>query len=211
MRPAGETAFLVNSEPEVRAAFGKRRAVFVDRDGTINLEKEYLHTPDEFEFIPGAPEAIRILGEAGFLVIVVTNQSGVARGYYGEEDVLRLHRYMDELLAREGAKVDAYFYCPHHPDNGAGKYRIECACRKPLPGMLLQAAAELGVNLSESWMIGDKMADIEAGSAAGCSSALVLTGYGAEEQAALPAGAPVFADLLAAARAIASESSGFIV
>jgi D-glycero-D-manno-heptose 1,7-bisphosphate phosphatase len=189
----------------------KKRAVFIDRDGTINVEKEYLHQPEDFEFIPGAPEAIRILGEAGFLVVVVTNQSGVARGYYGEADVKRLHVYMDDLLAQEGAKVDAYYFCPHHPENGTGKYLIDCECRKPNPGMLLQAASELGIDLTASWMIGDKLADVEAGIAAGCRSALVLTGYGSIEQKSLQPGARLFADLLAAAREISSENSGFIV
>lgn len=179
-----------------------KKAVFIDRDGTINVEKEYLHRPEEFEFIPGAPEAIRVLGEAGFLVVVVTNQSGVARGYYGEDDVRRLHRHMDELLARAGARVDAYYYCPHHPDSGAGEYRMECGCRKPLPGMLLQAASELGIDLSESWMIGDKSVDVESGIAAGCSTALVLTGYGESDKGIVPSGTPLFDNLLAASREI---------
>ncbi|MBT0662966.1 D-glycero-beta-D-manno-heptose 1,7-bisphosphate 7-phosphatase [Geobacter pelophilus] len=183
----------------------KRRAVFIDRDGTINEEKEYLYRPEAFEFIPGVPEAIRILGEAGFLVVVVTNQSGVARGYYGEDDVRSLHRYMDELLLTAGAKVDAYYFCPHHPVNGVGEYRIDCRCRKPMPGMLLQAVSDLGIDLSASWMIGDKLADVEAGIAAGCRSAMVLTGYGTEEQTKLPVDVPVFKDLLAAAQAILTE------
>ncbi|GAM08173.1 D-glycero-alpha-D-manno-heptose-1,7-bisphosphate 7-phosphatase [Geobacter sp. OR-1] len=187
-------------------AVGKRRAVFIDRDGTINVEKEYLHRPEEFEFIPGAAEAIRILGEAGFIVVVVTNQSGVARGFYTEDDVRSLHRYMDHLLVQVGARVDAYYFCPHHPDNGIGKYRIACNCRKPLPGMLQQAAGELGIDLRSSWMIGDKLADLEAGNSAGCRSALVLTGYGATEQLSLPAATAVFSDLLAAAEAILSET-----
>jgi D-glycero-D-manno-heptose 1,7-bisphosphate phosphatase len=189
----------------VQPGVAKRRAVFIDRDGTINEEKEYLYRPEAFEFIPGVPEAIRILGEAGFLVVVVTNQSGVARGYYGEDDVRSLHRYMDELLLTAGAKVDAYYFCPHHPVNGVGEYRIECRCRKPMPGMLLQAVFDLGIDLSASWMIGDKLADVEAGIAAGCRSAMVLTGYGTEEQTNLPADVPVFKDLLAAARAILTE------
>src|SRR6516165_9449735 len=140
-----------------------KRAVFLDRDGTINVEKEYLHRPEDFEFIPGAPQAIKLLNEAGFCVIVVTNQSGVARGYYDEAAVERLHRYMDDELAHFGARVDAYYFCPHHPGHGSGTYTRECACRKPLPGMLVQAAADLAVDLTESWIIGDKLADVEAG------------------------------------------------
>jgi len=112
------------------------RAVFLDRDGTINVEKEYLHRPDEFEFIPGAPEAIRLLREAGFQVVVVTNQSGVARGYYDEASVERLHLHMDALLAAAGTGVNAYYFCPHHPEEGSGPHPGDCSCRKPLPGIL---------------------------------------------------------------------------
>jgi D-glycero-D-manno-heptose 1,7-bisphosphate phosphatase len=168
----------------------KKRAVFVDRDGTINLEKEYLHRSEEFEFVVGAPEAIKTLKDAGFMVVVVTNQSGVARGY------------IDELLATKGTSVDAYYFCPHHPEHGDDAYRVECDCRKPLPGMLMKAATDLGIDLSASWMIGDKLADIEAGIAAGCRTALVLTGYGESELYGLPPQTLVCADLLAAARAI---------
>ncbi|HEX8960345.1 MAG TPA: D-glycero-beta-D-manno-heptose 1,7-bisphosphate 7-phosphatase [Geobacteraceae bacterium] len=182
----------------------KRRAVFLDRDGTINVEKEYLHRPEEFAFIPGAPEAIRLLKEAGFLVIVVTNQSGVGRGYYDEAAVHRLHRYMDGELARFGTGVDGYYLCPHHPLHGVGPYRRDCGCRKPLPGMLLEAAKDFSVDLAASWIVGDKLADVEAGLAAGCRPLLVRTGYGEEESARLPAGVPVCDDLLAAARAITS-------
>ncbi len=182
------------------------RAVFLDRDGTVNVEKEYLHRPDEFEFIPGAEEAIRILREAGFLVVVVTNQSGVARGYFDEASVERLHQHMDALLADAGTGVNAYYFCPHHPDSGTGRYLGDCSCRKPLPGMLLQAAAELGIDLVESWMIGDKLVDLEAGQAAGCRTALVLTGYGRQFMESLPHGVSCFDDLLAAARSIAGST-----
>lgn len=192
------------SEPSVSISPGEtRRAVFLDRDGTVNVEKEYLHRPEEFEFVSGTAEAIGILKGAGYLVVVVTNQSGVARGFYGEEDVELLHRHMDELLAVCGTSVDGYYYCPHHPEKGVGRYRIDCDCRKPLPGMLLQAAADLGIDLADSWMIGDKLADVEAGIAAGCRPVMVKTGYGASEAALLPEGVPVYADLLSAARAIA--------
>jgi D-glycero-D-manno-heptose 1,7-bisphosphate phosphatase len=179
-----------------------KRAVFLDRDGTINEEKEYLHRPEDFEFIPGAPQAIRLLNEAGFLVVVVTNQSGVARGYYDEAAVERLHLYMDQELARFGARVDAYYFCPHHPKHGSGAYLLECACRKPLPGMLVQAADDLAVDLKRSWIIGDKLADVEAGLRAGCQPLLVRTGYGAGEEARLPREVAAHDDILAAARAI---------
>ena len=157
-----------------------RRAVFLDRDGTINEEREYLHRVEEFAFIPGVPEAIRDLPRAGFLVIVVTTQSGTGRGYFDEAALARLHAHMDSELAREGAAVDAYYFCPHHPKHGVGDYRRECDCRKPLPGMLLAAAREWHVDLDASYLVGDKLADVEAAQAAGCRPILVRTGYGAE-------------------------------
>jgi D-glycero-D-manno-heptose 1,7-bisphosphate phosphatase len=179
-----------------------RRAVFLDRDGTINVEKEYLHRVEDFEFIPVAPQAVRLLNDAGFLVIVVTNQSGIARGYYDETALEMLHGHMERELARFGAAVDACYFCPHHPQHGIGDYRQECACRKPLPGMLHQAAADLGIDLSASYIIGDKLADVEAGLKAGCRPLLVRTGYGRAEEAALPEGVPAYDDILAATRAI---------
>ncbi len=158
-----------------------RRAVFLDRDGTINVEKNYLYRPEEFMFIPGVPDAIRRLNEAGFLVVVVTNQSGVARGYFNTDAVARLHEHLQERLRRDGAHVDAFYTCPHHPTAGIGSYRTECDCRKGRPGMLLEAARDLRIDLARSYMVGDKKADIEAGERAGCTAILVLTGYGAQE------------------------------
>ena len=114
-----------------------RRAVFLDRDGTINEEKDYLWRIEDFVFIPGAPEAIRRLREAGYLVIVVTNQSGVARGYFGMAEVEALHRHLQRELARFGTAVDAFYVCPHHPTEGQGEYRRDCDCRKGRPGLLL--------------------------------------------------------------------------
>ena len=184
------------------AASPLKPAVFLDRDGTINVEKEYLFRAEEFSFIPGAPEAIRLLKDAGYLVIVVTNQSGIARGFFDEPAVHRLHRFMDEELAAFGTAVDGYYLCPHHPLHGEGDYRCECQCRKPLPGMLLHAAGDFSIDLFASYMIGDKLADVQAGRAAGCRPLMVGTGYGAREALRLPAGVPVYADILAAARAI---------
>lgn len=161
---------------------GLRPAVFIDRDGTINVEKDYLHRIEDFEFIPGVPVAIRKLREAGFQVIVVTNQSGVARGYFDERAVEALHKHLQTLLAVQGARIDAFYHCPHHPFEGVGVYRIDCDCRKGAPGMLLQAAADHEIDLSRSFMIGDKLADIEAGIAAGCCPILVRTGYGARDE-----------------------------
>jgi len=162
-----------------------RPAVYLDRDGTINVEKDYLYKIEDFEFIPGAPEAIKRLKDAGFLVVVVTNQSGVARGYYTLEDVERLHVYLSTCLVKYNAAVDGYYVCPHHPDEGSGELTMDCACRKPKPGMLLDAAADLGVDLHRSWMVGDKVADVEAGSEAGVRPLMVATGYGLKAQASM--------------------------
>jgi D-glycero-D-manno-heptose 1,7-bisphosphate phosphatase len=174
-----------------------RRAVFLDRDGTINVDHGYVFRAGEFEFIPGAPEAIRRLKDAGFLVIVVTNQAGIARGLYSEADVHELHRHLDRELARHETSIDAYYYCPHHPEKGTPPYRRDCACRKPFPGMLLQAAADFPLNLGGSFLVGDKLSDIEAGLAAGCKPILVETGYGADVEN-VPPEVPRVADLSAA-------------
>ena len=164
-----------------------RRAVFLDRDGTINEEKDYLWRVEDFAFIPGAPEAIRRLREAGYLAIVVTNQSGVARGYFGMTEVEALHRHLQQELARFGTEVDGFYVCPHHPSAGQGKFRRECDCRKGRPGLLLQAAAERGIDLSRSFMIGDTRADVEAGRRSGRTPPLVLTGCGGEGGERTPA------------------------
>ncbi|WP_298036982.1 D-glycero-beta-D-manno-heptose 1,7-bisphosphate 7-phosphatase [uncultured Desulfuromonas sp.] len=177
----------------------RRPAVFLDRDGTINVEKSYLHRVEDFEFIPAAAAAIRRLNEAGFLVIVVTNQSGVARGYYGLDDVDALHRHLQGELGKVGAFIDAFYVCPHHPSEGVGAFGIDCSCRKGRPGMLLRAAEDHHIDLARSFMVGDKAADVEAGLRAGCRSLLVLTGYGKSEAelASALGGRPV-ADLAAA-------------
>jgi len=184
----------------------KRSAVFLDRDGTINVEREFIHRIEDFEFIPGAPQAIRLLKAAGFMVIVVTNQSGVARGYYDEAAIDLLHRHMDAELAGFGAVIDAYYFCPHHPEHGTGKYRKQCGCRKPLAGMLYQAAEDFSLDLTTSYIIGDRLADVEAGLNAGCIPLLVRTGYGADESIKLQPDIPVYDDLLSAARAIVDKA-----
>lgn len=179
-----------------------RRAVFVDRDGTINVEKGYVHRPEDFELIPGAGEALRLLQEAGFLIVVVTNQSGVARGFYTLETVHSLHRHMDRVLAPFGVTIDGYYVCPHHPEGETGDYCKICSCRKPSPGLLVQAADELSVDLARSYMIGDKKSDVEAGIKAGCRSLFVGTGHGDREVDDIPSEVRRFPTLLAAARAI---------
>ncbi len=178
-----------------------KRAVFLDRDGTINVEKEYLYRIADFEFIPGALEAIKVLNQAGIVVVVVTNQSGVARGYYTEEDVENLHRHIACELERSGARVDAWLFCPHHP-SGRGSYARPCDCRKPLPGMLTEASLRYDIDLHNSTMIGDKRADVEAGEAAGCRTILVRTGYGTGEEPYVSPRTTVCDDLLAAVRCV---------
>jgi D-glycero-D-manno-heptose 1,7-bisphosphate phosphatase len=195
----------VNLKGELPAA--KRAAVFLDRDGTLNEEKAYLHRVEDFAFIPGAVEAVKALREAGFLVIVVTNQSGVARGYYSEGDVAALHRHIQGELARHATRIDAFYSCPHHPTQGKGRYRQVCDCRKGAPGMLLRAAVEHRIDLAQSYMVGDKVADMEAGERAGCTPILVMTGYGAAERERMAQGrARVCADLGAAARLILDQT-----
>jgi len=164
-----------------------RPAVFLDRDGTINVEKDYLYRVEDFEFVPGAPEAIKRLKDAGFLVIVVTNQSGVARGYYTLKDVEHLHDHLSACLSTYQASVDGYYICPHHPEAGVGDLKIDCSCRKPNPGMLLAAANDLNVDLSRSWMVGDKVADCVSGLRAGVRPLMVETGHGENETSSLRA------------------------
>ena len=125
------------------------------------------------------PEALKAFKDQGYKLVVITNQAGVARGYYTEEDVKELHRYMNELLAGQGAGIDAFYYCPHHPEHGIGKYKIPCHCRKPETGMFEMAEQDFEVDKASSWMIGDKLIDIEAGRNYGVRTVLVGTGYGA--------------------------------
>lgn len=154
------------------------RVVFLDRDGTINIEKNYLYRPEDFEFISGAVHAIKLLNDNGFKIVVVTNQAGVARGYYTEEDVKKLHNYIDECLREYGAHIDTYIYCPHHPENGIGKYRCRCSCRKPATGMFEKAADVYDIDMEQSWMVGDNVGDMESGKKFGLKTILVSTGYG---------------------------------
>lgn len=153
-----------------------RPAVFLDRDGVINVEVSYLGDPARFQLLPGVAAAIRRLNQAGLPVIVVTNQSGIGRGYYSLAAMTAVHQRLDAELAAAGAHVDALYFCPHRPEDG-------CSCRKPAPGMFVQAASELGVDLARSVIIGDKFSDLVAGKAVGCRGVLVLTGHGAEERA----------------------------
>ena len=181
---------------------GTKKAVFLDRDGTINVEVQYLSNVEEFQFIPGVPWALKRLKDAGFLVVVVTNQSGIGRGYYDEAALHSIHDHMHAELESYGVAIDACYFCPHHPEHASGDYLQECSCRKPLPGMLLQAAEELDIDLAASFMIGDKLADVEAGINAGCTPLMVLTGYGSAHSARAPEGVKVYRDLEMAVDAI---------
>ncbi len=156
--------------------------LFLDRDGTINTEVDFLTRPDDLQLIPNAAKAIREANRLGISVIVITNQSGVARGLMTENDVQAVHRKLEELLAQHGARVDAIYYCPHHPDYGTPQYRIACTCRKPKTGMLERAAREFGLDLRSSFVVGDRWVDMKAGELAGCGTILVLTGYGTAER-----------------------------
>lgn len=155
----------------------KQKAVFLDRDGTINRYVGYLTDINDFELLPGAAEAIRKINLSGYLAIVVTNQPSVARGDLTMEQLQEIHKKMETLLGKEGAYVDHIYVCPHHPDKGfpgeVPELKISCECRKPKPGMLLQAARDYNIDLASSWMIGDDQRDIQAGTNAGCHTALI--------------------------------------
>lgn len=155
------------------------RAVFLDRDGVITQDPpQYAHKLNQLRLIPKSAKAIRLLNENGYKVIVVSNQSGVARGYYKEKDIDIFNHAMEDKIKQEDAYIDAIYYCPHHPESKIMEYRIDCDCRKPNPGMLFKAAQNLDIDLKESFMVGDKISDIAAGSTAGCATILVLTGHG---------------------------------
>lgn len=153
--------------------------VFLDRDGTVNEEVDFLTDPDQLRLIPGAGAAIRSLNRRNLPVCIISNQSGVARGFLSEEDLGPIHARLREALAADGAAVDRIYYCPHHPTEGIAPYRTACECRKPGTGMLLQGARELGLDTRRSFVVGDRIVDVQAGKAVGARTVLVLTGYGA--------------------------------
>jgi D-glycero-D-manno-heptose 1,7-bisphosphate phosphatase len=153
-------------------------AVFLDRDGVVIEDTHYIDSIDRVHLVPGSAEAITALNRAGWPVVIVTNQAGIAKGFFPVETMNKIHVHLGELLRAHGGKVDGIYFCPHHPEGELVEYRRDCECRKPKPGMLLRAATELGLDLTRSWMIGDRISDLEAGSAAGCRTVLVRTGYG---------------------------------
>lgn len=175
---------------------GTRRAVFLDRDGTLNEEVGYLYRPADLVWTPGAVEAVRRLNDAGWLVIVVTNQAGVARGFYTEADVEALHAHMQAELARAGAHVDAFYYSPYHPEAAVERYRRASACRKPGPDLYTRAIAEWDVDAAASATVGDKATDLIPARALGMQTILVETGYGREQagEAVADAVVPTLAD-----------------
>jgi len=147
------------------------KAVFLDRDGTINLDKHYVYKIEDFEFINGVPGIIKRFNDMGYKIIVVSNQSGVARGYYSIADVEKLHRYIDSELAKIGAKIDAYYICPHHPD-----FTGECECRKPKTGLVERAIRDFDIDVSQSLFVGDKDSDRECGNNAGIKTLILENG-----------------------------------
>jgi len=177
------------------------RAVFLDRDGTLIEERVYLSDPEQVVLLPGVASALSDLREAGFKLVVVTNQSGIAQGLYSETEFRTVSNRLDDLLAEAGSPVDATMYCPHHPDFGPA-----CDCRKPATGMYHQAASELGLDLAHSYYVGDKALDVTPALELGGVGVLVRTGYGADESARVPMDTVVVQDLEEAARLILSRN-----
>jgi D,D-heptose 1,7-bisphosphate phosphatase len=159
------------------------RAVFLDRDGTLLEEAGYLDRLERLVFFPYSVDAVRLLNRQGFAVVVVTNQAGIARGIFDESFVAEAHRHVAERIAAGGGRVDGFYYCPHHPDGVVEAYRQRCDCRKPQPGMLIRAASDLGLDLTRSFVVGDRWHDLEAGRTVGARGVLVRTGYGRSEEA----------------------------
>ena len=177
----------------------KTKAAFIDRDGVINEERNYVHRIEDFVLLPGVANGLALLRDAGFLLIVVTNQAGIARGYYDQSAMDRLHEHLREQLAQQKVALDAIYFCPHHPQGSVKELAIECDCRKPSPGMLLKAAKDFDIDLTASVMIGDKLSDVWAGKRAGVGRTFIVeSGHHVEPLARLEADG-VAADLLTAA------------
>lgn len=157
-----------------------RRAVFLDRDGVINLDTGYVGRWSDFQFLPGAVEGLKRLQDAGYALVIVTNQSGLARGYFDEKDYLDLNAHMTAALRAQGVVLEGIYHCPHHPEGIVGKWAVACGCRKPLPGLILQAATELGIALSDSILIGDRLSDIQAARAAQMQAAYLIVQEGGQ-------------------------------
>jgi D-glycero-D-manno-heptose 1,7-bisphosphate phosphatase len=150
------------------------KAVFLDRDGVINVEIDYVYKIEEFEFIENTFEALKFIQEKGYQIVIVTNQSGIARGFYTEEQFQTLTDWMLEKFREQGINVAALYYCPHHPEKGIGKYKMDCECRKPKPGMILRAQKDLDIDLEQSYIVGDKISDVQSGLAAGIKNGVLV-------------------------------------
>ena len=159
----------------------KKPAVFIDRDGTISEEVGYVNHPTRFRLYPYSGDAIKNLNDNNWLAIVVTNQAGVARGYFSEDVILSVHEQLEKQLATQNARLDAIYYCAHHPTVGEPPYRLDCDCRKPKAGLINRATTDFEIDLSNSWMVGDRYSDLELANNAGLRSAFVLSGYGRGE------------------------------
>ena len=156
------------------------KAIFLDRDGVINEEVDLLNKPEQLKLIKGSADAIKLLNK-DFYVIITTNQPQIARGLCSEKDIQKINEVLKKELEKYGARIDGIYYCPHHPEAKIERYRVDCNCRKPKPGMLIKAEEELNIDLKQSYMVGDKLSDIEAGRRAGCKTIMVKTGYGEKE------------------------------
>ncbi len=189
---------------------GRRPAVFLDRDGTMVREVQFLRRHDDLTWLPATIDAVRLLNRAGFVVCVTTNQSGVGRGLFRAEDVETLHARMQETLDAAGARVDAWFYCPHHPDAAVPDLRMVCECRKPRAGMIQRAAERFAIDVGRSFVIGDRLTDVGLAQSAGARGILVRTGYGEhtlqENGGRAPGAALVAADLMEATAWVLRES-----
>lgn len=160
------------------------KAVFLDRDGVINIDTGYVSHSDDFEFIEGVIDACKAIKEKGYQIVVITNQSGIARGYFSEDEFMTLTEWMDWSLADKGVDLDGIYFCPHHPEKGIGELKQDCQCRKPQPGMILSAQSHLDIDLSQSFLVGDKLSDLQAGTNAGISTnILVRTGKDVTDEA----------------------------
>jgi D,D-heptose 1,7-bisphosphate phosphatase len=168
-----------------------KKAVFLDRDGTLNVDVGYLHQLEDLELFPWTGDALRLLKRAGYLLVVVTNQSGIAHGLIAPEFVPACHAEMRRRLAPAGADLDALYFCNHHPRGSIAELAVDCRCRKPRPGMVDDAVRDLQIDTSQSWVIGDKWLDVNLGHAVGARSILVRTGWGVEEERRRPEGQQV--------------------
>ena len=181
-----------------------RPAAFLDRDGVINLDRGYVFRAADFEFVPGVFEGAAALQRLGFALVVITNQSGIGRGLYSESDFLALNRWMSSQFEQHSIHIDGTFYCPHHPTEALGRYRCDCDCRKPAPGMLLRAALELNLDLKRSAMFGDRVSDLQAAAAAGVPLRYLLGTNGSSPPASADAAGLSIAEFASLQQAAAS-------